>query len=116
MTTHYVLDLNVARAAYKTWNSLFPKVTPYYAVKCNPDPLIIRTLATLGCGFDCASPREVDAVLEVDPTRHEKIIYANPCKRPDDIRYVARKEITRTTFDSICEVEKMAGCASSVSR
>jgi len=108
MTTHYVLDLNVARAAYKTWNSLFPKVTPYYAVKCNPDPLIIRALAELGCGFDCASPREVDAVLEADPNGHERIIYANPCKRPDDIQYVARKEITRTTFDSICEIEKMA--------
>jgi ornithine decarboxylase len=106
MTTHYVLDLNVARAAYKTWNTLFPKVTPYYAVKCNPDPVLLRTLDALGCGFDCASPREIDLVAEfVDPGR---IIYANPCKRPDDIQYAARKAITKTTFDSICEVEKMA--------
>lgn len=34
---------------------------------------------TPGCGFDCASPAEMDQVLEcgVDPSR---IIYANPCK------------------------------------
>lgn len=50
------------------------------AVKCNPNRAVVRVLATTpGCGFDCASPAEMDQVLEcgADPAR---IIYANPCK------------------------------------
>ncbi len=32
-----------------------------------------------GCGFDCASPAEMDQVLECG-VRPSRIIYANPCK------------------------------------
>lgn len=105
MTTHYIVDLEEARQAYTTWKRLFPKVTPYYAVKCNPDPMLIYTLAHMGAGFDCASPAEIDLALRFNA---EKIIYANPCKKPKDIQYAERQGITRTTFDSICELEKMA--------
>lgn len=100
--THYVIDFQKVRDAYTLWNTLLPRVTPYYAIKCNPDPKIIETLARLGAGFDCASPSELD---KAPPG---KIIYANPCKRPVDIQYAARRGITRTTFDSVCELEKMA--------
>lgn len=50
------------------------------AVKCNPNLAVVRVLAmNSGCGFDCASPAEMDQVLGcgVDPSR---VIYANPCK------------------------------------
>ena len=40
---------------YDKWTSAFPGVQPFYAVKCNPDRAIIKTLAALGAGFDCAS-------------------------------------------------------------
>ncbi len=32
-----------------------PRVTPFYAVKCNPEPGVLRLLNSLGTGFDCAS-------------------------------------------------------------
>lgn len=35
---------------------------PFYAVKCNNDPVMLALLARLGCGFDCASKAEIDAV------------------------------------------------------
>lgn len=38
------------------------KFQPFYAVKCNNDPILLRVLADLGTGFDCASKGEVDAV------------------------------------------------------
>jgi diaminopimelate decarboxylase len=52
------------------------------AVKCNPDPLIIKTLATMGCNFDCASPNEIRLVIDATKDSNDKpdIIYANPCK------------------------------------
>ena len=54
------------------------------AVKANDHPAIIKILATLGCGFDCASRSEVEKVLSfaVNPN---SIVYANPHKQPDHI-------------------------------
>lgn len=40
-----------------------PRVTPHYAVKCNPEPALIRLLLALGAGFDCASKVRVGCVF-----------------------------------------------------
>ena len=37
------------------WESSLPKVQPFYAVKCNNDVILLKTLVALGTGFDCAS-------------------------------------------------------------
>ena len=92
---------------YKEWTEALPHVQPYYAVKCNPTPEILRTLATMGSSFDCASPAEIRQVLDlgVEP---ERILYANPCKRVQDIVFAKENGIMRTTFDSVCELKKIA--------
>lgn len=106
----YIYDLNKLRDIYQTWSNLLGKVTPHYAVKCNPNLELVRTLAALGCSFDCASPAEIDEVLKLN-VEPQKIIYANPCKKPEDIRYAARRNVRLTTFDSICELEKIQKAA-----
>ena len=40
---------------YTNWTKLMPRVRPFYAIKANPLPIIVETLAALGTGFDCAS-------------------------------------------------------------
>lgn len=102
----YVYDLMDLEHSMNIWNHEMPRITPWYAVKCNPDPMVIKKLAALGANFDCASPYEIDLVLNqgVSPDR---IIYANPCKKVCDIIYAAEKGITLTTFDSVCELEKI---------
>ena len=32
-----------------------PRVSPFFEVKCNSSPWVLRVLATLGTSFDCAS-------------------------------------------------------------
>jgi ornithine decarboxylase len=105
--TFYTLNLEVLRNVYREWNEKLPHVRPHYAVKCNPTPAILEELARLGSSFDCASPPEIQAVLDlgVDPSR---IIYANPCKRIEDIVFAKGVGVTPTTFDSECELRKMA--------
>jgi len=105
--TFYVYDLNLVTQVYEEWKKAFPTVTPYYAVKCNPDEELVRHLANLGSSFDCATPSEFNLVLKlgVEP---ERIIYANPCKRSEDIRLAQQKNVLRTTFDSVCELRKIA--------
>jgi ornithine decarboxylase len=108
----YVLNLSVLEHVYKEWTEALPHVQPYYAVKCNPTPEILRTLAEVGSSFDCASPTEIQQVLDlgVEP---ERILYANPCKRIEEIRFAKENGITRTTFDSVCELKKIAAVWSS---
>jgi ornithine decarboxylase len=102
----YIYDLTKLRNLYKQWGDLFPYIKPHYAVKCNPDIEILRTLAKAGASFDCASPAEIESVLslKVNPRR---IIYANPCKRNQDIAFAVERGIQYTTFDSLCELEKI---------
>ena len=103
----YTLNLEALRNVYREWTEKLPHVTPHYAVKCNPTPAILEELARLGSNFDCASPAEIQAVLDlgVDPGR---IIYANPCKRAEDIVFAKSGGVSVTTFDSECELHKLA--------
>jgi ornithine decarboxylase len=84
-----------------------PRVVPFYAIKCNPEPGMVRLLAALGAGFDCASLGEVKQVLDlgVPPSR---IIFAHPCKRACDIRYARDHGVGLTTFDTESELHKIA--------
>lgn len=48
---------------HKKWVGLCPNVVPFYAVKCNNDPVLLQTLALLGTGYDCASKSEIEQGL-----------------------------------------------------
>jgi ornithine decarboxylase len=75
------------------------------AIKCNPDPQVVRLLAELGTGFDCASKNEIQQVLDmgIDPAR---IIYAQPCKTKSYVRYAAKMGVRKMTFDNPDELYK----------
>ncbi|KJH51515.1 Pyridoxal-dependent decarboxylase, pyridoxal binding domain protein [Dictyocaulus viviparus] len=91
----------------KTVCSMCYSPKPFYAVKCNTDPVLLRTLAALGTGFDCASRNEIDIVMDmgVDPYR---IIYANPCKTRSFITHAKERNVTMMTFDNAEELVKIA--------
>jgi ornithine decarboxylase len=103
----FVVDASAIEERFKLWTTYLPDVRPYYAVKCNPDPFIIETLARLGCGFDCASSAEIDAVLSYGADPLNDVIYANPCKQPSHIAYSASRSVDIMTFDSQDEVDKI---------
>ena len=83
-------------------------VKPYYAVKCNPEPLLLKWLSKANVGFDCASAREIAAVRDVDS--NADIIFANPCKKREDIYYAMKNQVTTTVVDSSEEIDKLAEC------
>ncbi|VDM78355.1 unnamed protein product [Strongylus vulgaris] len=80
---------------------------PFYAVKCNTDLVLIRVLASLGVGFDCASREEIDIVMDMGVTA-DRIIYANPCKTRSFITHAKERNVTMMTFDNAEELEKVA--------
>ena len=77
------------------------------AVKCNPDPYVLRLLAALGTGFDCASHGEISQVLRTDISPN-RIIFANPCKAVSFIKNAARSGVNTMTFDNADELYKVA--------
>ncbi|KAL8288661.1 hypothetical protein RB597_000668 [Gaeumannomyces tritici] len=105
--TFFVADLGHVYRQHLRWKRNLPRVKPFYAVKCNPDPQVLRLLAELGNGFDCASKTEIKQVLDmgVDPSR---IIYAQPCKTNSYVRYVAQEGVRQMTFDNADELHKIA--------
>ncbi|KAL2143131.1 hypothetical protein VTI28DRAFT_345 [Corynascus sepedonium] len=105
--TFFVADLGEVYRQHLRWKLNLPRVKPFYAVKCNPDPKLLELLSALGTGFDCASKAEIEQVLGlgVDPSR---IIYAQPCKTNSYVRYVASQGVRQMTFDNADELRKIA--------
>ncbi|KAF7119147.1 hypothetical protein CNMCM5793_008887 [Aspergillus hiratsukae] len=105
----YVADMGEIYRQHLRWKMNLGRVKPFYAVKCNPDPEILRLMAKLGNGFDCASKAEIDLALEtgIDPSR---IIYAQPCKTKSYLRYAAKVGVKQMTFDNADELYKIKAC------
>src|SRR5690554_1585889 len=103
----YIINLGTVIKKYQEWILNLPRVKPFYAVKCNPNTAIIKTLASLGANFDCASRAEMQQVLGcgVAPSR---IIYANPTKMVPHINYANNNGVEMMTFDNAHELRKIA--------
>ncbi|KAL0077046.1 ornithine decarboxylase [Phycomyces blakesleeanus] len=99
-------DIGEVYRQFLRWKALLPRIEPFFAVKSNPDPMVVKLLQSLGLGFDCASKAEIQIALETgaDPSR---IIYANPCKQASYIRYAAQQNVAKMTFDNADELYKI---------
>lgn len=52
----FAFNLQDVRQKVEMWRSHFPRVDPFYAMKCNDTPQLIQFMANeMGLGFDCAS-------------------------------------------------------------
>ncbi len=102
----YIVDIGKVLKQVQKWNDLLPDIKPYYAVKCNPNPLILKTLASLDVNFDCASKNEIASVMNVTDDA-KRIIFANPCKMSNQIKYARANDVDLMTFDSDHELYKI---------
>jgi ornithine decarboxylase len=68
--------------------------------------MVVKLLASLGCGFDCASKQEIQQVLDAG-VEANRIVYANPCKQASFVRYAAQQNVSRMTFDNAEELAKI---------
>ncbi|KAI6152980.1 hypothetical protein EDD17DRAFT_1633684, partial [Pisolithus thermaeus] len=104
----FVADLTQVYLQHQRWLRCLPDIEPHYAVKCNPDPYVLRLLASLGAGFDCASNGEISQVLRIGGVEPDRIIFANPCKATSFIRGAAKAGVDKMTFDNADELYKIA--------
>ncbi|KAJ2974315.1 hypothetical protein NQ176_g6123 [Zarea fungicola] len=103
----FVADLGEVYRQHMRWKKNLPRVRPFFAVKSNPDSMVLGLLAALGTGFDCASKTEIDQVLATG-TSPDHIIYAQPCKTSSYIRHAKAINLRQMTFDNADELYKIA--------
>ncbi|KAI0281309.1 pyridoxal-dependent decarboxylase [Russula brevipes] len=88
-------------------DSSTPQDTNKPVTSSTPDPYVLRLLAALGTGFDCASNGEIVQVLRLG-VGSERIIFANPCKAVSFIKTAAKHGVDTMTFDNADELYKVA--------
>src|SRR5512143_2747878 len=67
-TPLFIVSRTLLLEQVRRFRKLLPRVEPFYAVKANPNPNVIKVLAQAGLGFDVASPPEIDWVLDAGAT------------------------------------------------
>ncbi len=105
-----LISREVLKSQYERFRRCLPNVIPFYAIKANPHPEIIKTFIKLGVGFDVASAAEMDLVLDLGAPP-EKVIFANTIKSNEDIARAYKRKVKFMTFDNEPELYKIAkGC------
>jgi ornithine decarboxylase len=105
-----VLDLDVVRDNYLAFARALPDTRVFYAVKANPDPAILKLLASLGSCFDTASIGEVEMALAAGATA-DRISFGNTIKKERDIAAAFARGVMLYAVDAKAEVEKVARAA-----
>uniref|UniRef100_A0A673AK34 ornithine decarboxylase n=1 Tax=Sphaeramia orbicularis TaxID=375764 RepID=A0A673AK34_9TELE len=105
----FVANLDDLFQKHIRWLRNLPRVKPFYAVKCNSTPAVIRVLRILGTGFDCASKGEIELALSLGATP-DQIIYAHTTKPQSHIKYACTRGVDMMTFDSEEELLKVSAC------
>ncbi len=93
VTPCFVYDLDIVRDKVATLRAALPDgVGIHYAVKANPHPAVISTLAGLVDGLDIASGGELAKVMSVAPGGH--VSFAGPGKRDEEIEAAIAAGVT----------------------
>jgi ornithine decarboxylase len=106
-TPYLVTDLDTVAQRHAAFTRALPGVRAFYAMKCNPSPEILTTLAANGAGFEIASLGELRMLqrIGVDPA---EVLYSNPVKPPAHIAEAHKAGLWRYSFDSPNELAKIA--------
>lgn len=107
-TPFYALDqaaletsINKFLVAFKT----IPNLTPFYPIKANPHPQILKTVLKFGFGLDASSGRELIIALK---TGAKQIIFSGPGKTISELNLAVKnhKQVI-LNIDSFSELKKI---------
>jgi len=106
--TRWLYDESVLGHQVKTWNEQLSWIQPYYAMKSNPCPRIIKYLSMNNVGMDAASIKEVEMANKY--VEKDRIIFTNPHTIPHEkmtIKEYLNENVDCKVLDSMCEMKKM---------
>ncbi len=106
-TPLFLISKSLLIEQVKKFQTLLPKVRPFYAIKANSHPFVLKTLVDQGVGFDVASVQEMKWMLDLGVSP-DHLIFANTVKRPEALRFAFNSGVSMMTFDSEYELHKIA--------
>jgi ornithine decarboxylase len=108
LTTPFLhIDVSIAAQQYHRIAGAFAGGSVHYAVKANPEPLLLRALVEAGSKFDVASRPEIDLCLAAGAGPGD-LSYGNTIKKASDIAYAYERGVRVFAFDSKAELDKLA--------
>ncbi|CUH77962.1 type III PLP-dependent enzyme [Tropicibacter naphthalenivorans] len=105
-----VIDTQAVARQYSALAQGLGRAHIHFAVKANPAPGILSTLAALGSNFDAASRAEIQMCLDAGATA-DRISFGNTIKRVSDIAWAHAQGIDLFAADAEEELHKIAAHA-----
>ena len=105
-TPSLVFDPTICRHKWNALTKALPGVTLYYAVKSNPYPDLINTIAAEGGCFDVASSAEIK-MLEHQGVHPSRMIHTHPIKTDIEIERAVNSGVTTFVVDNVDELWKL---------
>ena len=107
-TPLYIVSRRQLVENYRRLDGALPAVNLFYAVKANPQPEILETLAGIGAGFDVASRGEIMAAVAAGANPRDDLIFADTVKDPKHIAHAHGVGIDDFTYDNASELTQIA--------
>jgi ornithine decarboxylase len=101
------MNLSVVERKYHELARALPFTHIYYAMKANPMPEVVHSLAAAGSCFDVASAPEIRQCLEMGIPA-SRLSFGNTIKKSSAIAEAHAAGIDLFAFDSAAELEKIA--------
>jgi ornithine decarboxylase len=109
-TPLFIIKRSGLAASLKRFRTLLPRVEPFYAVKANSHPEILKVFASQGASFDVASQGEMESLFKLGVSA-DRMLFANTMKRAETLKFVKKNGINLMTFDSEYELYKISEVA-----
>jgi len=106
-TPFLVGDTALLARRFTRFMSAMPRVRPFYAVKCNSAPEVLRTALAQGAGFEIASLGELRLLQQIGVPPAE-VLYSNTVKPAAHVAGAAEAGVWRFAVDSEGELDKIA--------
>jgi ornithine decarboxylase len=106
-TPYLEIRLDKIRDAYARMSKYLTGIEIHYAMKCNPNHEIMKTILDCGGQFEISSADEMRKAIAAgaDP---KNILFSNPIKTLSDIKAAYKAGVQYFSFDSYSEVDKLA--------
>lgn len=104
----YICCISDVIRQHQRWKTNLPRVTPYFAIKSNPDIVLVKVLAKLGVNFDIATQLEARLAINDVGVEPDRLVYANPIKSISGLRYARSQDIDLIVFDNQNELVKIS--------
>lgn len=115
-TPAYVYDLDEIAARARALRAALPaRVEIAYAVKANPSPVVLATLAAEGFGADVASAGELLAV-ERAGFDMRRVVFTGPGKRNEELAMAVARDLRAVTVESLGELDRLRAIAREAAR